>query len=424
MTLTALRTHEDGLRRRLEIVRDALATAVLKIEIAERAADDLAAARDRGGKQGAYRDVAAERVGQWETDVAEGEGAREQRKRLREEEATLLAELESARREIEHAGVKSSTVRALATIPDASACPVRWSEMSGDGDVRTCPRCRTRALVVAMLDPEGAEKLLAERGGGDLHRRSDGAILVGDCPVGVAQKRTWHAAPAAIGAGFFAAAVVAAIAFVFWTARATKAVNLAPPTYFGGTSAPPPIPTPQLHGLPVLDTQALRIDDDEYGGGTDRLAHVTLRRAGETWSYTTNCAQTPFRGGTVPDELVESFLRAVEAAPPSIAPMAFCGLQVEHFIDITVHFEGPAGGRSVRTLNCSRQWISGTQPLAAEPDASPNAPHPRINAAYAKLSEAVGVSACPFRPTPVEPAPSGRIRIVGRTLVHRVVGGQ
>lgn len=78
----------------------------------------------------------------------------------------------------------------VADFVKASECPVKWSEMSGQGRVKYCDRCSTQVYDLQGLDEAEAKELVVKREGRpDLvyYRRSDGKWQVKDCPVG-AQK--------------------------------------------------------------------------------------------------------------------------------------------------------------------------------------------------------------------------------------------
>jgi len=352
--LTALRLHDEELRARLRAVREALESAVRAIEAGDRAEAQLAAARDRRAGQGAYRDVAAERASEWQSDVDAAVGARERRERLRVEEASLLDELEQTRRDIERAGVKSSAVRALALAPDATRCEVRWDQMTGDGDARTCPRCKSAVLSVAMLEPADAEALLASVGpNASFHRRHDGTILPRDCPVAAERTATWRAAPVSIAVGFFVT-----MALVFLVIGLTTVKRKPAPIPIGYTAPPPSDPPADDGVLRVRDSSMIIIDDSSAGlAGTTNVESV-LRRNGDDYGYKTTC-NTDWSHpatGTIGASVVKTFLDAVQATPQNGASTP-CGRAGDDR-KVRVQFLSPRGRFEAQVASCSAAYVA------------------------------------------------------------------
>lgn len=100
----------------------------------------------------------------------------------------------------------------LDRISVASPCSADWNEMAGDDRVRHCGQCRLNVYNVAEMTRQEAEALIRSREGRlclRFYRRSDGTILIKDCPVGLlAIQRRLVRAVAAI-AGLLVALVTA-----------------------------------------------------------------------------------------------------------------------------------------------------------------------------------------------------------------------
>jgi hypothetical protein len=223
VSLKQLRNAEESLRRDLEAVRGQLATALGILADGEAAEHAFAAMADvsaqssrRKASEGVYRDPAVERAEDLRERSEAGQATRPQRERLRKEESRLLTELEKVRREIEWLGIKRSALPLLQNIPNATPCALRWDEMTGDGDVRACPQCKTTVFNVAMLQPAAAEALLGEHFARALHRRKDGTVLSGDCPQHASATQAYKLAFTVGGA--IVAGVVAALTIfhAFW----------------------------------------------------------------------------------------------------------------------------------------------------------------------------------------------------------------
>ncbi|HEY2367207.1 MAG TPA: hypothetical protein VGH87_12515, partial [Polyangiaceae bacterium] len=138
MKLEDLRHREDEVRALLADVREQLAAAVATLERAERAREQATAQGDRTKSEGAYRDVAAEHAAELDVQMNAAPGAMIQRERLRREETRLLDQLEETRAGMELLGVRKNVLPILDGIPAAAPCSVRWDDMSGNGDARTC----------------------------------------------------------------------------------------------------------------------------------------------------------------------------------------------------------------------------------------------------------------------------------------------
>ncbi len=70
----------------------------------------------------------------------------------------------------------------------ASPCPKAWADMVGDDHVRFCDQCSLNVYNLAELTGKETQSLIFSSGGricGRLFRRSDGTVLIKDCPVGL-----------------------------------------------------------------------------------------------------------------------------------------------------------------------------------------------------------------------------------------------
>ena len=69
----------------------------------------------------------------------------------------------------------------------ATPCDVGWENMQGDEQVRFCERCHKNVYNLTNLSRRKAETLIIQNEGQlcvHAYRRTDGTILVADCPVG------------------------------------------------------------------------------------------------------------------------------------------------------------------------------------------------------------------------------------------------
>lgn len=125
--------------------------------------------------------------------------------KAREEE--LARELASVNERIE---AKRRRLPTLDQVRVASPCNASWDEMLGDDRVRFCTSCEKNVFNLSAMSRDDAERLLAERLGGELcvrfYQRADGTVMTEDCPVGVSKKRRKKAVLAAAGAGAMALA--------------------------------------------------------------------------------------------------------------------------------------------------------------------------------------------------------------------------
>lgn len=80
----------------------------------------------------------------------------------------------------------------LQQIRIASPCGESWDSMRGDERMRHCDRCNLNVYNFAAMTAEEALVLLDSAGDrlcGRIFRRTDGTVLLRDCPVGLAAVR-------------------------------------------------------------------------------------------------------------------------------------------------------------------------------------------------------------------------------------------
>lgn len=100
----------------------------------------------------------------------------------------------------------------------ASPCHADWYAMTGDHRVRFCDSCRRHVYNLSAMDVEEAAALIEKTEGQiciRLFRRTDGAVLTEDCPVGeelARRKRRMVVSGLALGAA--AAVTLSAVAFI------------------------------------------------------------------------------------------------------------------------------------------------------------------------------------------------------------------
>ncbi|MCC6906901.1 MAG: hypothetical protein IT430_03080 [Phycisphaerales bacterium] len=102
----------------------------------------------------------------------------------------------------------------------ASPCTAKWEDMAGDDVTRHCSQCNLDVHNLSAMTREQAESFLREHTGGGrvcgrIFRRTDGTILMKDCPVGLAAIRARARRTAARVAAALAA-MVSATAFAQW----------------------------------------------------------------------------------------------------------------------------------------------------------------------------------------------------------------
>lgn len=91
----------------------------------------------------------------------------------------------------------------------ANPCSASWSSMTGNERARFCGDCRKHVYNLAELTRQEAVELIQSNQGKvcmRIHRRADGTVLVGDCPVGWRAMRGRMAKAAALLFGWVTAA--------------------------------------------------------------------------------------------------------------------------------------------------------------------------------------------------------------------------
>jgi hypothetical protein len=130
----------------------------------------------------------------------------------------------------------------LASLQVVEPCPVSWSSMAGDDQVRFCGKCRKNVYNVAALSRAEAVALIERAEGGvciRLTRRPDGTIATGDC---------WAALRRARRRGLlaFAVALPAIVLAQLWS----QAFGLR--ALYGIFHRPPPPVATQFRAIPEL----------------------------------------------------------------------------------------------------------------------------------------------------------------------------
>jgi hypothetical protein len=95
------------------------------------------------------------------------------------------------------ADMLASDLPELGVVRIASPCNQKWSQMTGDEQVRTCAACKLKVFNFAKLSSEEARQLIRRNSEGDricarIFRRVDGTVLTSDCPRGFS--RAWKVA--------------------------------------------------------------------------------------------------------------------------------------------------------------------------------------------------------------------------------------
>jgi hypothetical protein len=102
----------------------------------------------------------------------------------------------------------------LKQVKVAAPCPVMWSEMEGDEQVRHCKNCNHNVFNLSGLSSSEAESLLREKNGKlcvRFYQRADGSVMTKDCPRGVAALRRQVVMAAFVMVSLLATAVSIAI---------------------------------------------------------------------------------------------------------------------------------------------------------------------------------------------------------------------
>ena len=421
MSLHQSRAVEERLRKEIEEVRGQLTSVVAAVQAGDSAAQDLAAMQDRADAkttEGVYRDAAAERAGELRARVEAGRHARGQRERLRREEARLLAALEQARLDIERAGVRRTALPVLEHLPEASSCAVRWDEMTGEGDARTCPHCKASLFNVAMLEPAQAEMLLGSHAAAtsDLRRRADGTLVVGDCGHAASRQRFLQIASTVVGLmiGLVAAVVIVYSRVEPRDAHGTlKNWSAKPPKL---ESNEPPRPAPVLR-----NATGVHIEDGFETLGSDHKVMAKIDRDGSKLAVDLECAHGAARVARkteAPGDTLDRFLAVVGTHRVLPGGAEDSCSHSDDYPELLVTISMPSGEQHMlRVKDCSYQWFFDGDPLAPT-DRTPKSTedddeksHPDINHAYSALTTAIGIPQCLEELAKKDPyPPRGRIR--------------
>ncbi len=88
----------------------------------------------------------------------------------------------------------------------ASPCSARWEDMEGNERQRFCAQCQKSVYDFSKMEPEQVAALIGEAKGrvcARLYKRSDGRMLLENCPRGVARQRhTFRRIAVSVGALF------------------------------------------------------------------------------------------------------------------------------------------------------------------------------------------------------------------------------
>jgi hypothetical protein len=110
--------------------------------------------------------------------------------------AALDLELEVLEQERERVRELVEARRKLPVLPNiriAAPCPASWDAMVGDRRVRACTHCKQNVFNLSAMARADAEELIREKQGNlcaQYYQRADGTILLADCEVGIAERRT------------------------------------------------------------------------------------------------------------------------------------------------------------------------------------------------------------------------------------------
>jgi hypothetical protein len=167
----------------------------------------------------------------------------------------------------------------LLNIQIASPCNANWNAMSGDNRKRFCGECNLNVYNLSGMSKTEAEILLIESEGRAcvrLYRRSDGSVIMKDCPVGFAKvKQRVHlvvTASISLVFTFFGAIGLQSIfgkqissivsysnVFAFPTPRKLIGIVAKPTPTPKKNSTPKPTPEPEiLIGKPALPRSDVR----------------------------------------------------------------------------------------------------------------------------------------------------------------------
>ena len=182
--------------------------------------------------------------------------------------AALDLELEALKQERERVRDLVEARRKLPVLPNiriAAPCPASWDAMTGDRRVRACTHCNQNVFNLSAMARADAEELIREKQGNlcaQYYQRADGTILLADCEVGMATRRTQKRFAA--GAALLLAGS-AAIAMRPTPPRPTAAAVRVPMVesfYPAGAvaheDAPPPDDTKMLRGKVAISADDLK----------------------------------------------------------------------------------------------------------------------------------------------------------------------
>jgi hypothetical protein len=143
----------------------------------------------------------------------------------------------------------------------ASPCPMKWADMAGDDRVRHCSECDLNVYNFAELTRQEATELVLRTEGrlcGILHHRTDGTLLLRDCPVGVREsaRRAIRFTARAIAAAVLLSSSVAVAAAGRLTGHSRTSINdLVPIATLRRWLSP--APPPPAGGLVIMGDIAL-----------------------------------------------------------------------------------------------------------------------------------------------------------------------
>ncbi|HEX7664944.1 MAG TPA: hypothetical protein VF407_10545, partial [Polyangiaceae bacterium] len=340
---------------KLARVRDELARAVAAIADGKTASDQLAL--QSAPKSGAYRDKADEGLASLHARVGAGTLAEAERARLRVEETELLKELERIRTDLEAHGVRR-LVAGLDQVPTASPCGMRWDQMNGDGDVRTCTQCKK---IVRNLQGPPADQIALPTGEGPWFRRSDGTLVGGDCAIG-ARERRWASV---VGLSVLAAAAVIVGVAVFVR-------RVPPPASHGAASALPSAPasgmedqqmipaelveSPSLHDVRAIEIRSIENEQPGY------KAELRRRLDGSFDSHVRcyDAKGLAHTDGETSAAAVSALVAAINAQHR--APNRKKEPPCDH-LEIDLAIEEPEGEQMILRTACEDRWTMNGAPL-------------------------------------------------------------
>ena len=150
-------------------------------------------------------DALKERLVRLEADLAATTARAAELESMRATEGALRREIAEIRARLTGSGGRRVS---LEVVRVASPCPAKWSEMTGDEQVRHCAQCDKQVFDLSAMTRDEAERFVGERATDArpacirIHRRADGRVITSDCPVGVRRRsRRRIAAVAAVVGG-------------------------------------------------------------------------------------------------------------------------------------------------------------------------------------------------------------------------------